>query len=54
LSAIQYNSVLKAYYERLKLAGKRPKVAIVTCMRKMIVILNTMLRNGTSWGEKAV
>jgi transposase len=52
MSAIQHNTVLKAYYERLKSAGKRPKVAIVACMRKMIVILNTMLKNGTDWEEK--
>jgi len=54
LSAIQHNSTLKAYYDRLKLAGKRSKVAIVACMRKMIVILNTMLRNGTPWENKNV
>mgnify|MGYP000116361187 CR=1 FL=1 len=52
MSAIQYNRTLKAYYERLKAAGKLPKVAIVACMRKMIVILNTMLKTGTAWDEK--
>lgn len=54
MSAIQHNKKIKAYYERLKAAGKRPKVAIVACMRKMIVILNTMLKTGTVWDEKAL
>ncbi len=33
-------------------AGKSKKVAIVACMRKLITILNTMLKNGTLWNEK--
>ncbi len=51
LSTIQCNPVFKAYYEKLKAAGKLPKVALVACMRKMIVTLNTMMKNGTCWGE---
>ncbi len=51
LSTIQCNPVFKAYYEKLKAAGKLPKVALVACMRKMIVTLNTMIKNGTCWGE---
>ncbi|MCQ3830884.1 IS110 family transposase [Microbulbifer elongatus] len=49
MSAIQCNKKFKDYYERLRAAGKRPKVALVACMRKMIVILNSMVRNGTAW-----
>jgi transposase len=49
MSTIQCNKKFKDYYERLKAAGKRPKVALVACMRKMIVILNSMVRNGTAW-----
>lgn len=49
MSTIQCNAKFKAHYERLKAAGKRPKVALIACMRKMIVILNTMVRNGTPW-----
>ena len=39
----QHNPVLKAYYQRLVAKGKPAKVAIIACMRKLIVILNTML-----------
>jgi transposase len=41
--------VLKAYYQRLIAKGKEPKVAIIACMRKMIVILNTMLARAETW-----
>jgi len=51
MSTIQCNKKFKTYYERLKAAGKRPKVAIVACMCKMIVILNSVVRNGTPWEE---
>jgi transposase len=34
---------------RLKRAGKRPKVVLTACMRKLLVILNTMVRNQTNW-----
>ncbi|ELK8500617.1 IS110 family transposase [Vibrio alginolyticus] len=46
MSAIQCNPVFRATYERLLTAGKPKKVAIVACMRKMVVILNSMLRDG--------
>jgi len=52
MSAIQCNPVFKGYYERLKAAGKIPKVAIIACMRKMIVILNTMVKNEELWCQK--
>jgi transposase len=39
-------------YERLVAAGKPKKVAIVACMCKQLVILNTMMKNGTHWDEK--
>jgi transposase len=51
LSAIQYNPKIKSMYERLVAAGKPKKVAIVACMRKQLVILNTMMKNGTHWDE---
>lgn len=51
MSTIQCNPKFKTFYEKLKAAGKRPKVALVACMRKMIVILNSMIRNGTRWNE---
>ncbi|MBW8192968.1 IS110 family transposase [Neiella marina] len=52
MSAIQCNEVFKRKYQQLKAAGKIPKVAVVACMRKLIVILNTMIKNGESWDEK--
>lgn len=44
LSAIRYNPWLKAFYDRLKSVGKKPKVAIVACVRKLLHMLNAMLR----------
>ncbi len=49
MSAIQSNPVFKEIYQRLVCAGKPKKVAIIACVRKMIVILNSMLRDGTMW-----
>jgi transposase len=45
LSGIRYNSVIKAQYEQLVKRGKEKKVAITACMRKMLTILNAMLRD---------
>lgn len=49
LSAIQHNPVMKQFYKKLVDQGKHKKVAITACMRKMIVILNTMVSNETPW-----
>lgn len=49
LVGIRFNPVLKAAYERLLAAGKLKKVAIVACMRKLLVTMNAMLRDGTTW-----
>ena len=49
LSTIQCHPKLKPMYERLVAAGKPKKVAIVACMRKQLLILNTMMKNGTYW-----
>lgn len=48
-AATQNNPVLKAFYQRLIANGKEPKVALVACMRKLIVILNTMLARRQKW-----
>ena len=54
LSSIQRNPVFKHFYERLKAQGKIPKVAPIACMRKIIEVLNTMIKNQESWrGEMA-
>lgn len=45
LSAIRYNSRIKAFHDHLRANGKPPKVAIVACMRKLLTILNAMVRD---------
>jgi len=49
MSAMQCNPIFKATYQRLIKAGKPKKVAIIACLRKMIVILNSMVRDGVHW-----
>ena len=49
LSAIQCNPVLKAFYQHLVAKGKHKKVAIVACMRKLITMLNAMIRDECDW-----
>ncbi|MBS0211592.1 MAG: IS110 family transposase [Proteobacteria bacterium] len=49
LSAIRHNAVLKTFYTRLRERGKQPKVAIVAAMRKLLTMLNAMLRDNTHW-----
>ncbi len=46
LSAVRFNPVIKVFHERLIAAGKPPKVALVACMRKLLTILNAMMRDG--------
>ena len=49
LTAIRCNPVIREFYQRLRRAGKLPKVAITACMRKILVILNAMMKSGTCW-----
>ncbi|EHT4943602.1 Transposase IS116/IS110/IS902 family protein [Vibrio vulnificus] len=49
MSAMQCNPVFKETYQRLLAAGKPKKVALIACVRKMVVILNSMLRDGCMW-----
>lgn len=49
IAGIRCNPVLRAFYQRLIAAGKPPKVAIVACMRKLLTILNAMVRDGRKW-----
>lgn len=49
LSAIRHNPVIKAFYQRLLDKGKLKKVALTACMRKLLVILNTMIKSGQDW-----
>ena len=45
LSAVKYDAILKAFYLKLRAAGKKPKVALVACMRKLVVLMNRLLKN---------
>jgi len=49
LVGIRRNPVLKEFYQRLKAQGKKSKVALTACMRKLLVILNAMVKNNTPW-----
>lgn len=53
LVAARWNPVLKPFYRRLRAAGKPAKVALVATMRKLLTILNAMLRAGTAWAPAA-
>jgi transposase len=52
MSAMQCNPVFKETYQRLLAAGKPKKIAIIACVRKMVVILNSMVRDGVMWDPK--
>jgi transposase len=49
LVASRHNPVLKEFYERLLAAGKPKKVALVACMRKLLSILNAVMRDRATW-----
>ena len=49
LVASRHNAVIRTFYTRLCKAGKAPKIALVACMRKLLTILNSMLRHKTRW-----
>lgn len=51
LVATRWNPVVKNCYQRLLASGKAKKVALVACMRKLLTILNAMLRDGTAWQQ---
>jgi transposase len=54
LSARSSNPVIHRYYEGLLEAGKLPKVALVACMRKLLTILNAMVKHQLPWGANVV
>ena len=49
--AMRWNKTIKEFYQRLRAQGKPAKVAIVACMRKLLTILNAMVRNNQKWSE---
>ena len=52
MSAIQCNPVFKTMYQRMVAEGKPKKTALIACVRKMIVILNSMVRDGVHWNPE--
>jgi transposase len=52
LSATRCNEIIRGFYQRLIEAGKNRKLALTACMRKLLTILNTMVRNGGTWDPK--
>ena len=52
LVASRYNPVIRAFYQRLLAAGKPKKLALTACMRKLLVILNAMLKQGAPWSDR--
>ncbi|MFN8672122.1 MAG: transposase [Candidatus Sericytochromatia bacterium] len=52
ISAITHNSSIREFYQRLINKGKLPKVALTACMRKLLVILNSIMKNGTKWNPE--
>ena len=53
MNASRFNPVLKPIYERMIAAGKPPKVAFIALARKLLTILNAMVRDQRDWQEKA-
>ena len=54
LVASRHNPVLREFYQRLLQAGKPKKVALTACMRKLLIILNSMMRTGERWNPNIV
>jgi transposase len=53
VTATRCNPIIRALYTRLREAGKPPKVALVACMRKLVIIANAILRDGVPWTADA-
>jgi transposase len=51
VAAVRFNPVIKAFSERLKAAGKPGKLRIVACMRKLLTLLNAMVRENLTWQQ---
>ena len=54
LVGVRRNPVMAAFYERLLKAGKAKKVALVACMRKLLTILNAIIRSKTVWKSNSI
>jgi transposase len=51
MNGARFNAVLKQMYQRLIAAGKPPKVALIAIARKLLTILNAMVRDRTDWRQ---
>ena len=51
VSAIRYNPVIKAFYQKLLAKGKPHKVALTACMHKLLLIINSLIKNGIKWDK---
>jgi transposase len=51
LTAARHNPAIKTFYDRLRAAGKLPKVALVACMRKLLTTLNAMVKTNKPWDK---
>jgi len=51
LAATRFNPLIRTFYQRLLAAGKPKKVALVACMRKLLTILNAIVKSGSPWNE---
>lgn len=54
LVASQHNPVIRSFYQRLLAAGKSKKLALTACMRKLLTILNSMVKSGQRWTPHAI
>ena len=49
LAALRFNAVIRTFYQRLLLNGKAKKLALTACMRKLLTILNAIMKNHQPW-----
>ena len=49
--ASRFNPVIRDFYQRMLSGGKRKKLALTACMRKLLIVLNSMLNYGSSWNH---
>ena len=54
LVASRHNQVIRSFYQRLLAAGKPKKQALTACMRKLLTILNGMVKRGQRWNPHAM
>jgi transposase len=52
LVATRFNEIIRDFYQRLLAAGKPKKLALTACIRKLLVILNAMLKNRSHWNQQ--